>query len=79
MIKNGYTILQSNEVNGVRKIYLKFNTFFNKEDDIKNHRIYPLHFVKKNVLMIFLTYKKGDTTMNKRQAKKFRKNNMKNG
>ena len=47
MIKNGYTILQSNEVNGGGKIYLKFNAFFNKEDDIKNHRIYPLHFVKK--------------------------------
>lgn len=47
MLKNGYTILQSNEVNGGRNIYLKFNAFFNKEDDIKNHRIYPLHFVKK--------------------------------
>lgn len=46
MIKNGYIIYQSNELNGGRKTYLKFNVLFNKED-IKNHRIYPLHFVKK--------------------------------
>lgn len=45
MIKNGYTIFQSNKVNGGRKIYLKFNAFFNKEAN-KNNRIYSIHFVK---------------------------------
>lgn len=41
MLKNGYVIWQSNDLNGGRKIYLKFNVLFN------NNRIYPLHFVKK--------------------------------
>lgn len=39
MIKNGYTIFQSNEVNGGRKIYLKFNAFFNK------NKIYTLYIL----------------------------------
>ena len=46
MIKNGYAFFQSNEVNGGRKIYLKFNAFFNKDDN-RNNRIYPIDFVKK--------------------------------
>ena len=46
MIKNGYIICQSNELNGGRKTYLKFNVSINKEV-IKNHRIYPQHLVKK--------------------------------
>lgn len=41
MIKNSYIIYQSNELNGGRKIYIKFNVLFNK------NKIYPLHFVKK--------------------------------
>lgn len=41
MIKNGYIIYQSNELNWGRKMYIKFNVLFNK------NKIYPLHFVKK--------------------------------
>lgn len=46
MIKNGYFIFQSNKINGGRKIYLKFNVFFNKDAN-KNNRIYTIDFVKK--------------------------------